>query len=395
MTPTSKSTDQASDFVDAADLPLTGVTVLEFCHIAAGPFAAMTLADLGATVIKIESPGGDGMRQWPPITEGYSENFASLNRNKYSVVANLKDPNERDKVLDLIETADVLLENNRPGVMERLGLGPDQAMARNPALVYCSISAFGQSGPRATQGGFDVTIQAVSGIMSVTGEPGGEPVKAGVPMSDMASGLYATTACLAALMKARASGVGSVVDISMLASSLGVAALQTSEWFGSGKLPKALGSAHPRNAPYRGFRSADRPFVMAAGNDNLWQKVCAVVDLPELLQDSKFATNSDRAANQDALKEKLEEVFVTKPATHWVAAFSDQGVPAVLINNYQEALEDEQTVAMDLVQPLELGNGEMTKTVGPTIRFGNKPLPIRRGPPALGQDSDILGGDKK
>ena len=382
------------DFMAPGDLPLAGVRLVEFCHIAAGPFAAMTLGDLGAEVIKIESPGGDGMRQWPPITEGFSENFASLNRNKFSVVANLKDPVERDRVLDLIETADILLENNRPGVMDRLGLGPAQAMARNPALVYCSISAFGQTGPRATEGGFDVTIQAVSGIMSVTGEPGGEPVKAGVPMSDMASGLYATTACLAALMKARATGEGSIVDISMLASSLGVAALQTSEWFGSGKLPKALGSAHPRNAPYRGFRSADRPFVMAAGNDNLWQKVCAVVGLPDLLDDPLFVSNSDRAANQETLRERLEEVFVTKPAAHWVAAFGNQGVPAVLINNYQEALEDKQTSALQLVQPLTLGNGEETHTVGPTIRLDNKPLPIRRGPPELGQDSDLLSDQK-
>ena len=383
---------QSADFLPRDELPLNGVRVLEFCHIAAGPFAAMTLADLGAEVIKIESPGGDGMRQWPPINEGFSENFASLNRNKFSISANLKDPGERDKVLDLIEHADILLENNRPGVMNRLGLGPDQAMARNPALVYCSISAFGQSGPRATQGGFDVTIQAVSGIMSVTGEPDGAPVKAGVPMSDMASGLYATTACLAALMKARATGVGSVVDISMLASSLGVAALQTSEWFGSGKLPKALGSAHPRNAPYQGFESADRPFVMAAGNDNLWQKVCAVVDLPALLQDPLFKTNSDRATNQATLKTQLEAVFITQPAAHWVAAFSEAGVPAVLINNYQEALEDEQTIAMNLVQPLTLGNGQETLTVGPTIRLDNKPLPIRRGPPELGQDNQLMTG---
>jgi crotonobetainyl-CoA:carnitine CoA-transferase CaiB-like acyl-CoA transferase len=387
--------NQAEDFLAVEELPLNGVRVLEFCHIAAGPFAAMTLADLGAEVIKIESPAGDGMRQWPPINEGYSENFASLNRNKFSISANLKDPKERDQVLALIDSADILLENNRPGVMARLGLGPDQALARNPALVYCSISAFGQSGPRATQGGFDVTIQAVSGIMSVTGEPGGEPVKAGVPMSDMASGLYATTACLSALLKARATGVGSVVDISMLASSLGVAALQTSEWFGSGKLPKALGSAHPRNAPYRGFRSADRPFVMAAGNDNLWEKVCEVVELPDLQHDPLFLTNSDRAANQEALREKLEAVFVTRPAEHWVAAFSDKGVPAVLINNYQEALEDDQTLAMNLVQPLTLGNGQVTQTVGPTIRLDNKALPIRRGSPALGADNQMLEGNGK
>ena len=381
---------QTEDFLAIDELPLNGVRVLEFCHIAAGPFAAMTLADLGAEVIKIESPDGDGMRQWPPINQGFSENFASLNRNKFSISANLKDPGERDRVLDLIETADILLENNRPGVMARLGLGPEAAMARNPSLVYCSISAFGQTGPRATQGGFDVTIQAVSGIMSVTGEEDGEPVKAGVPLSDMASGLYATTACLSALLKARVTGKGSVVDISMLASSLGVAALQTSEWFGSGKLPKALGSAHPRNAPYQGFRSADRSFVMAAGNDNLWQKVCEVVDLPDLLQDDMFRTNSDRALNQKALKDRLEAVFVTRPAGHWVAAFSEKGVPAVLINNYQEALEDEQVSAMNLVQPLTLGNGQVTQTVGPTIRLDNKALPVRRGPPALGGDNDLL-----
>ncbi|MEM6575737.1 MAG: CoA transferase, partial [Pseudomonadota bacterium] len=248
---------------------LSDIRVIEFCQVAAGPYAGMLLADLGADVVKVEPRQGDSMRAWPPLTDGYSENFASLNRNKRSVVLDLKSDPGAETARKLISGADVVIENNRPGVMARLGLSYEDAKALQPKLVYCAISAFGQSGPRATDGGFDVTVQAASGIMSVTGEKDGEPVKAGVPVSDFCAGLYAAYAIAALLKRVADGGPGGFVDMSMLGASLGIAALQTSEFFGTNSNPRKLGSAHPRNAPYQAFRARDTLFVLAAGNDQL------------------------------------------------------------------------------------------------------------------------------
>src|SRR5512134_2403683 len=267
-------------------LPLSGVRVIEFCNVAAGPFCGMLLADMGADVIKVENPqGGDSMRQWPPLTGGYSENFASLNRNKRSVTLDLKNPADKARARALALGADVVIENNRPGVMERLGLGYASFRADKPALVYCSISAFGQEGPRAQEGGFDLTMQAMAGIMSVTGEPGGAPVKCGVPLSDFCAGLYAAYSIAAVLRRVQQGGPGEHIDCSMLGASLAVAALQTSEFFGTGRDPQKLGSAHPRNAPYQAFRAKDGYFAMAAGNDSLWRAACGAIGREDLAGD--------------------------------------------------------------------------------------------------------------
>ena len=284
-------------------LPLDGVRVIEFCNVAAGPFCGMLLADLGADVIKVEHPdGGDTMRAWPPITEGYSENFASLNRNKRSVTLDLKQPEARQQARGLVLDADVLIENNRPGVMSRLGLGYEALQRDKPSLVYCSISAFGQEGPRSGEGGFDLTIQAMSGIMSVTGEPDGAPVKCGVPVSDFCAGLYAAYAIAAVLLRVRNGGAGEYIDVSMLGASLGIAALQTSEYFGTGRDPKKLGSAHPRNAPYQAFKAKDGYFAMAAGNDGLWRATCEALGRGDLAADPRFATTALRAQHQAAVE---------------------------------------------------------------------------------------------
>ncbi|MCG8594947.1 MAG: CoA transferase, partial [Kiloniellales bacterium] len=244
---------------------LQGLKVVEFCEIAAGPFCAMLLADMGAEVVKVERPAGDAMRMWPPVTDGFSENFASVNRNKRSVVLDLKTEDGRRAARAIILDSDVVVENFRPGVMARLGLDYETMAAEKPGLIYCSISAFGQSGPRSREGGFDLTMQAMSGIMSVTGEPGGAPVKCGVPLCDFVAGLYGAFGVVSALHQRRETGVGQNLDVSMLGTSLAVAALQTSEFFGTGKDPRKLGSAHPRNAPYQAFRARDGYFGMAAG----------------------------------------------------------------------------------------------------------------------------------
>ena len=372
---------------------LTGVTVLEICNVAAGPFCGMLLADMGADVIKIEHPeGGDTLRAWPPITEGYSENFASLNRNKRSVTLNLKDPADVALARELAASADVLIENNRPGVMDRLGLGYQALAARNPKLIYCSISAYGQSGPRAQEGGFDLTIQAMSGIMSVTGEQGGAPVKCCVPLADFSAGLYAAYSIAAALRVAEARGQGTHIDVPMLGATLGIAALQTSEFFGSGKDPVKLGSAHPRNAPYQAFRCRDGYFGMAAGNNALWKSVCEVVGKPELFGDERFVNTGLRARNQDALRELLEAEFLREDGQAWLERFRARGVPCAPINSYSQVLEDPQVDHMAWVQPLTLPNGATTRTFGPPVRFGGESSAIRSAPPALGEHNDeVLG----
>jgi crotonobetainyl-CoA:carnitine CoA-transferase CaiB-like acyl-CoA transferase len=368
-----------------ATLPLSGVRVVEFCSTASGPFSTMLLSDMGADVVKVEPPAGDGLRQWPPLNEGYSENFAALNRNKRSVALDLKAPADLALARKLVLEADVLVENNRPGVMDRLGLGYASFAESRPQLLYCSISAYGQSGPRSGEGGFDLTVQAAAGVMSVTGEPDGAPVKCGVPLSDFASGLYAAFAIAAALANVRAGGQGAHIDVPMFGCTLGIAALQTSEYFGNGRSPAKLGSAHPRNAPYQAFQAGDGFFAIAAGNHKLWLEVCRLVGMPELATDARFVSTTDRARHQGALKDILETVFTQRPVAHWIDAFHAAGVPHARINDYAAALADPQTVHMKWVQPLTLPNGRETRTFASPIRFNGQGFPIRRTPPALGE----------
>ncbi len=365
--------------------PLSGIRVAEFCSTAAGPFCAMLLADMGADVVKVEPPEGDALRQWPPITQGFSENFASINRNKRSAALDLKDPADRAIARRLVLDSDVVVENNRPGVMERLGLGYEGLALEKPSLVYCSISAYGQSGPRASEGGFDLTIQAAAGVMSVTGEEGGAPVKCGVPVSDFASGLYGAYAIAAALAQVRAGGRGMHIDVPMFGCTLAIAALQTSEFFGTGRSPRKLGSAHPRNAPYQAFRAADGYFAIAAGNQGLWLKVVEVVAMPGLAQDPRFGSTRDRAANQAALKEILERRFVEQPAAHWLRVFRDAGVPHAPINDYAAALADPQVEAMGWVRELDLPGGARTRTFASPLRLDGEGAAIERTAPALGE----------
>lgn len=370
--------------------PLAGVKVVEFCQIASGPFTGMLLADYGAQVVKVEPPEGDAMRTWPPLSAGYSENFASLNRGKQSIALDLKQPDDLDLARRLVMEADVLVENSRPGAMQRLGLGWDWFQARKPSLVYCSISAFGQDGPRGTEGGFDVTIQAAAGVMSVTGEPEGAPVKAGVPLADFASGLYAAFSIAAVLARVRAGGPGGHIDVPMFAATLGISALQTSEYFGTGRNPRKLGSAHPRNAPYQAYAASDGWFVIAAGNNRLWQQVCAVVGTAELMQDPRFATPALRAQHQGALKDLLDPHFARRTAAQWLQAFADAGVPCAPINGYGEALADPQAVHLQLVQQQTLPGGTHTRTVGCPVRLDGQPVAVDTRPPALNEHAAEL-----
>jgi crotonobetainyl-CoA:carnitine CoA-transferase CaiB-like acyl-CoA transferase len=346
----------------------------------------MLLADMGADVIKVEPPQGDSLRAWPPLSEGFSEGFASLNRNKRSIALNLKDPEENAIARQLILSADVLIENNRPGVMDRLGLGYGDLRAEHPRLVYCSVSAFGQTGPRARDGGFDVSVQAAAGIMSVTGERDGPPLKAGVPVADFASGLYAAFSICALLRRAHSEGHGEHIDISMLGASLGVGAFQTSEYFGNGRDPERLGSAHPRNAPYQGFAASDQHFVLAAGNNKLWASVCRIVEREDLIDAPQFKNTSDRAANQMELSHILGDVFASQPVAHWVAVFRAAGVPCEPIQSFSAALDQAQVAHMGWVQPLTLPSGVRTRTFGSPVMLSDKGASVQRPPPALDAD---------
>jgi crotonobetainyl-CoA:carnitine CoA-transferase CaiB-like acyl-CoA transferase len=369
---------------DFAGLPLKGITVVEFCQVAAGPFCGMLLADLGADVIKVEPPEGDSMRQWPPLSGGFSENFASVNRNKRSIILDLKTDDGREIAKKLISRAHAVIENNRPGVMQRLGLAYEDLAPTMPELIYCSISAFGQTGPRAAEGGFDLTIQALSGIMSVTGEAGGAPVKSGVPISDFCSGLYGAFAIVSMLNRIRNGGRGGYIDLSMQAASIAIGALQWSQYYGTGEDPVRLGSAHPRNAPYRAYQARDGHFVVAAGNNKLWQAFCIALDRDDLAADPRFRNTADRALNQDALAELLREDFMKADVDVLVARLTEAGVPCGRINAYSEALADHQVVHQGFVTPVVLPNGRETRTFKSPIRIDGALPAVRHPPPPLG-----------
>jgi len=374
--------------------PLDGVRVVELAHVAAGPFAGMLLADLGADVVKVEPPAGDQMRGWPPFAddgeERFSHNFASVNRNKRSVVADLKDPADLARAQDLVAAADVVVENYRPGVLDRLGLGYSTVSEGHPGLVYCSISGYGLTSPYVNDGAYDVVIQGMSGLMSVTGEPDGDPVKAGVPVGDFTAGLYAAYTIAALLPQVRGTGRSVRVDCPMLDCLLGVSALQTSEYWGSGREPRRLGTAHPRNAPYQGFSAADGDFTVAAGNDRLWASVAEVVGRPELAGgDPRFVTQSDRVRHQAELEALLQERFAGEKREHWLAELRARGVPCGPVNTFGEILADPHVEATGLVAPLDVPVAGPTPTVVFPVRIEGQQPRLDRGAPRLGADAAV------
>jgi crotonobetainyl-CoA:carnitine CoA-transferase CaiB-like acyl-CoA transferase len=364
--------------------------VIEVAQYAAGPFAGQLLADLGADVVKIERPGnGDLLRSWGPFLDGagdepFSASFAALNRNKRSVALDIGEARDVLALKQLVKNADVFLENFRPGFLRRMGIGYDDLRPANPRLVYCSVTGYGQSGPYTTQGAFDVTVQASSGIMSVTGEEDGEPVKCGVPVADFGAALYAALGILAAVLQARETGEGEYLDCPMLGCMLGISALQTSEYFATGIPPGRLGSRHPKNAPYQGFQAKDAKFVVAAGNDKLWHGVCDVVGRPQFKEDARFASVNLRAGNQRQLADLLQPIFADRPAREWLEAFNARGIPCAPVNSFKESLDDPQVHHMRLVQELPLPNGASTKTVRFPVTFARFVPPIN-GVPRLGE----------
>ena len=380
------------------DKPLAGVRVLEFGQFAAGPYATLLLADWGADVVKIEPPGGESLRGWPPVTTGpdgnYSLNFASVNRNKRSVCIDLKHEPDAETAWRLIDRADILLENYRPGVMKRLGFGYEPVHRRNPKLVYCSVSGYGQTGPYAQRGAFDVAVQGMSGMMSVTGERDGPPAKCGVPVADFTTATMAAFGCMVGLRSAEATGAGPHLDVSMLSCMLAISALQTSEYWGTNRAPVRLGSAHPRNAPYQAFQGSDgKWFIIAAGNEKLWRSVCEITRMPHLLSDTRFTTQLGRATNQQDLADALAPVLSSRPASDWLSMLDAVGVPVAPILDYAEALNNEHVLASGLIHPMELPNGTQTSTVGNPVKMSGYEFEVFQRPSLPGEHRQAVLDD--
>ncbi|MDQ4489476.1 CaiB/BaiF CoA-transferase family protein [Sinomonas sp. ASV486] len=370
--------------------PLRDLTVLDLSRILSGPFATMTLADLGADVIKIERPGeGDDTRQWgPPFQGDEAAYYLSVNRNKRSLAVDFRSPEGIEAVRRLARGADVVVENFRPGTAERLGLGYEQLSADNPGLIYASISGYGQTGPEAGRAGYDAIAQARSGIMSVTGEPGGPPVRVGISGSDLIAGTWAVIGILAALHERDRTGQGQWVDISLLDGSVSWLTYVASGYFASGEIPRRYGSAHPTIAPYQAFPTADGFVMIAVGNDRLWRAFAVALGRPDLAADARFATNPLRVAHRDDLVHLIEEILSTATTRAWVARLEEAGIPVGPIQTVDEALSDPQILARGMVAEVEHPSAGRLRTVACPIRLTRTPASVRMPPPLVGQHSD-------
>jgi crotonobetainyl-CoA:carnitine CoA-transferase CaiB-like acyl-CoA transferase len=361
---------------------LDGLLVADFSRVLAGPFCTQTLGDLGADVVKVERPGeGDDTRAWgPPWVEQGSTYHLGLNRNKRSIALDLAAPADLELALRLAARADVVVESFRPGTIERFGLGYEAVAQGNPGVVYCSISAFGSGEQAARLPGYDLLLQAMSGLMSITGEPDGRPLKVGAALIDMICGLYATTGILAALHARSATGSGQRVEVSLMDSALASLLNQASAHLLAGAVPGRLGNRHPSIAPYETFRAADGEFAVAVGNDAIFARLCAAVGRPELATDERFADNAARLERREELGAILEQGFAAAPSAEWVQRLSEAGVPAGPINDIAQAFAFAEALGLDPVWEVDGVRG-----VRSPLRLGATPAAARRRPPALGE----------
>ncbi len=374
-------------------LPLTGVRVLDVSQVMAGPYCCMLLADLGADVIKIEPPGtGDQTRGAMGFKMKGSDSmgFLNMNRNKRSVTLNLKSKAGKEVFFRLVKTADILVENYRPGVMKKLGIDYPTLKNINPGLVYASISGFGQTGPWANRPGFDLMAQAMSGVMSVTGYPDGPPVKAGVPVADIGCALFAVYGILSAYIGNSKSGEGQFIDASLFDSALAFSIWDTAQYWGTGIEPYKLGTANHMSAPYQAMRASNGYFVMGATNQKLWALLCDKINRNELVEDDRFKTNPLRLANREELAEELEKSFITKTSEEWVDLLLSGGIPAGPINTYPEAFNSEhgkhRQMRMEIDHPVE---GKIPN-IGFAVKLSGTPQQIQRHPPLLGEHTNEL-----
>ena len=374
-------------------LPLAGVRVLDVSQVMAGPYACMLLADMGADVVKVEPPdGGDQTRgaMGFKLKGNDSMGYLNMNRNKRSITLNLKTEAGRKVLFRMVKDADILVENYRPGVVKRLGIDYETLSAINPRLVYASISGFGQTGPWANRPGFDLMAQAMSGIMSVTGYPGGPPVKAGVPVADIGCALFATYAMLAAYIGVKAGGRGQHIDASLFDSALAFSVWDISQYWGTGEPPEPLGTANRMSAPYQAVQSSDGHFVMGATSQKLWKQLCGVLHRQDLLVDPRFTTVSLRLANRKVLIEALEVSFMTRTSTEWIDSLLEVGIPAGPILSYPEAFESEhgrhRNMRMEIDHPVE---GKVPN-IGFAVKLSGTPQQVRMHPPLLGEHTQAI-----
>jgi crotonobetainyl-CoA:carnitine CoA-transferase CaiB-like acyl-CoA transferase len=367
---------------------LDGLKVLDFSRVLAGPFATMMLGDLGAEVIKVERPdGGDETRGWgPPFdARGQATYFLSVNRNKRSVVLDLRDDTDLTRARELALSADVLVENFRPGLMAGLGLAYEDLEPANPGLVYCSITGFGP-GEGARLPGYDLLVQALGGLMSITGEPDRDPQKVGVAVVDILTGLFATSGILAAIRHRDRSDRGQKVEVSLLASLLAALVNQASAYTAGGVVPQRMGNAHPSISPYELYDAADGQLVIAVGNDRQFRALCETLDRPELADDARFATNTDRVANRDELREELDRALREQPADHWSEVLTEARVPAGPVNDMGAAFRLARELGLDPVVEIRDGDGDgpATPLTRNPITLSRTPASYRSAPPALG-----------
>jgi formyl-CoA transferase len=380
---------------------LDGLRVLDFTRVLAGPLATMNLADLGAEVIKIENPGlGDDTRHWGPPWKGeLSAYFASVNRNKRSLSLDLKSPEAQKIARQLASQSHVVVENFKVGQMATFGLGYEDLRQLNPSLVYCSITGFGQTGLYAERAGYDYVVQAMSGLMSITGEKEGEASKVGVAISDVIAGLYATSAILAALYHAQATGQGQQIDISLLDTQIAALVNIASNYLVSGKNPPRYGNQHQNIVPYQTFRASDQEFVVAVGNDKQFRLLCHLIQMPELESNELFSKNPARVQNRDTLVPILSQAFLSKTAEEWESLLVDAGIPAGRINTVEQALDSANIASRELLQSVMLPTGELLKLVASPMKLSATPPQVHAAPPILGADttavlSELLGYDE-
>jgi crotonobetainyl-CoA:carnitine CoA-transferase CaiB-like acyl-CoA transferase len=371
------------------------VRVLDLSRILSGPFATMVFADLGADVIKLENPDtGDDTRQWAPPYQGdQSAYFLAINRNKRGIAVDLKTDRGRDIAQRLADGADILVENFRPGAAGRLGLGYAELSARNPRLIYASISGYGQTGPYASQPGYDAIAQALGGVVSVTGAADGEPVRVGTPVADIGAAMWAAIGVLAALHARATTGHGDWIDISLLDGQIAWLTYVAGGYFATGEVPRRYGSAHPTIVPYQALRTGDGYLMVAVGNDTLWQRFAPLLGLPELVDDPRFATNPDRVVHRAELIPLIEEALAARGSAAWAEEMSRAGIPAGAINTVDQALAHPQVVARDMVLTTEHPTAGTLRMPGSPLKLSRHSTSVRRPPPLLGEHTDEVLGE--
>ena len=374
--------------------PLDGIRVLELANYIAGPYCGMVLADFGAEVIKVENPkGGDFSRYTSPFVEGESAGFMALNRNKKSIALDLKAPRGREIFLDLVRTADVLVENFRPGTMADLGVAYPVLAEVNPRLIYSAATGFGQTGPYSQRAALDLIVQGMSGLMSITGEPGRPPVKVGVPVADLAAALFGASSILAALYIRDRTGEGQQIDISLLESAIALEAWETSGYFATGQVPERLGSAHRVSAPYQALRTADGYITVGATTPRNWAAFCTAMDLQQLENDERFAVLSARRAHYQELAALIEEITMTQPSEHWYRLLETAGVPCGVLNTIEQMVADEHVQARGFIVDLPHSKVGTIRATGSPARLSLTPVRLDHAGPLLGEHTEeVLAG---